>query len=312
MLGKFIIILPVCLSSLIIVPAVPAAVILSEDFNYPDGPLVTVSEGRWKTHSGTGEQAAVVSGCLKLSQSLSEDVSALLDGEPYGVEQAEALYVGFLASFSALPSGANGTYFAHFKDASATAGFRGRIFATTNSASAGALRLGVAAAANNATDLLPVDLQLNTAYRVVCRMALSDNATTLWLNPASESDPSVTSTDMAVAKAITSFALRQSLSSGAGMGELAVDELVVATTFEEVVTASSSPAIVVRIGREVDGAIRLRWAADPELSYSVLQADSAVEHFSVVAAGLQFLEGDGEYLDSGAEAPARFYCVCSP
>jgi hypothetical protein len=311
MLGKFIIV-SLCLYSMAAPTFTKAAVILADNFDYADGPLVSVSEGKWTGHSGTAEQAAVVSGSLKLSQSLSEDVNALLAGEPYGIEQAEAIYARFTATFTALPSGATGTYFAHFKDSTATAGFRGRVFATTNGAAPGSFRLGIAAAANTPTDLFPVDLSLHTTHRVICRLAMSDNTATLWVDPRSESDVSATSTDSATQKAISAFAFRQSLSSGAGMGELTVDDLVVATTFEEVAAPELASAMKVEIVRSSGNGVRLHWLANPELKYSVLQGDWAGGPFVVIAAGLQFSDGQGEYLESTADAPARFYCVCSP
>ena len=39
-----------------------AALLLVEPFNYPDGPLVTVSAGAWTTHSGTAGQTDVIAG----------------------------------------------------------------------------------------------------------------------------------------------------------------------------------------------------------------------------------------------------------
>jgi hypothetical protein len=95
--------------------------------------------------------------------------------------------------------------------------------------------LGIAAATNAATAFLPQELSLHTRYRLVCRMALANARSTLWLNPRTENDPGATATDSAAAKNVTAFALRESFTSGAGMGELTVDNLVVATRFEETV-----------------------------------------------------------------------------
>ena len=39
--------------------AAQASIVFSDDFAYDAGPLVSVSNGKWKTHSGTPEQAAV-------------------------------------------------------------------------------------------------------------------------------------------------------------------------------------------------------------------------------------------------------------
>ena len=210
-----------------------AAVLFSDNFNYPDGALATVAEGKWKTHSGTAGQMEVVSGALRLSQKRSEDVSAVLNATPIGATNYPALYAAFTVNFSVLPSGSLGGYFAHFKDSTATTGIRCRIFATTNRAATGSFRLGVASGTNTATGLLPNDCKPGTRYRLVCRLTLSNSLSTLWLNPNSERDPGVSSTDEAAVKAVIAFAFRQSLSSGSGMGELSVDDLVVATTFTD-------------------------------------------------------------------------------
>ncbi len=216
---------------------VRAGVLFSDAFSYPDGPLVTVANGRWKTHSGTTGQVEVTGGVIKLSQKLSEDVSAAFPGGAVGPTQADAVYARFTVRFSALPTG-NGGYFAHLKDTTATTGMRCRIFATTNDAAPGMFRLGIAAATNTPSAMLPRDLALHTPYRVACRMLLSDNTATLWLTPKSENDPGVTSTDTAAPKIAAAFAFRQSLSGRAGMGELTVDDLVVATAFAELFAAS--------------------------------------------------------------------------
>ena len=109
-----------------------AEVLFSDNFTYPDGPLVTIAGARWSTHSGTAGQVEIVSGAIGLTQSKSEDVSAMLAGQPYLASSNAVLYARCVVSFQSLPKGPNGGYFAHFKD-DAT-GFRGRVFATTNGA----------------------------------------------------------------------------------------------------------------------------------------------------------------------------------
>jgi hypothetical protein len=218
-------------------------VIFSDTFSYADGPLVTVSDGQWQTHSGTPAQVQVSSGRICLTQRKSEDVSVAFQGGAIGPIQALSLYARFNFTFTALPTGTHGAYFAHFKDASPTTGLRCRIFATTNGAASGAFRLGIAAGTNTASAVLEKDLALNKGYELVCRLSLANNISTLWLNPAHESDPGVTSTDDTPAKSATAFAFRQSLASGAGMGELTVDDLIIATSFDEV-RAVAAPVIL--------------------------------------------------------------------
>src|SRR5712671_2346634 len=147
-----------------------AGVILSDSFSYTDGPLVTVSNARWNTHSGSAGQVEVAGARITLTQAESEDVNASLEGQPYGPSSGANLHARFVVNFSALPSG-DGTYFAHFKDNTAT-GFRCRVFATTNAAASGSFRLGIAAAANTPTTL-PADLSLNTDYTAVVKLSTS-------------------------------------------------------------------------------------------------------------------------------------------
>ena len=214
--------------------ATSAGVILSDSFSYPDGPLVTVSNARWKTHSGSAGQVEVAGARIKLTQAESEDVSSLLDGQPYGPASGANLYARFTVSFNSLPSG-DGTYFAHFKDNTAT-GFRCRVFATTNAAASGSFRLGISAATNTPTTL-PTDLSLNTDYLVVVELSTSDSVSTLWLNPVSETDANAVSADAATPLNLAAFAFRQSSSGGDGIGALTVDDLIVGTSFSDVLNA---------------------------------------------------------------------------
>ena len=222
-----------------------SAVILNDPFDYPDGGLIAVSGGLWTNHSGTLNQVEVSSGKVNLSQSESEDVNAQLAGAPY---RGPTLYASFLVSFSALPEGA-GTYFAHFKDATAT-GARCRIFATTNGAAGGKFRVGVANGAGTPVNV-PTDLDLAAEYVLVVRYNTGTPQSALWINPASESvtGDRADATDTTSALSITSFALRQS-GPNPGMGVLTFDNLKVGTSFNEVVAGSDprlNPPTLTRI-----------------------------------------------------------------
>jgi hypothetical protein len=202
-----------------------ATVLFADQFSYLDGSLTTGSGGVWGTHSGTAGQVDVASGKVNQTEAESEDVNASLGT----TVTSGLLYAGVDFNFSALPSG-TGTYFTHFKD-STTSGFRGRVFATTTGAAAGSYRIGIA----NTTAVpvvIPVDLTLGTTHRLVDVVDTATGIATLYLDSDTETGGTV-ATDAATALGISTYAFRQSLSSGNGMGTLTVDRLTVASTYVE-------------------------------------------------------------------------------
>jgi endonuclease/exonuclease/phosphatase family metal-dependent hydrolase len=216
-----------------------AALLLSDSFSYPDGSLVTVSGGVWVHHSGsvTGE-VAVASGRVLLSETNSEDVNALLTGQPYPSSgPTNVFYASFTVKFISLP-GNGGAYFAHFKNSST--GYRTRIWALTGGAAPNKFRLGISStsgsdiSATNTTDLSP-----NTDYTVVTRL-VNSNSSTLWINPASESDPGISTSDSPSAFTVVSYAFREA----DGEGTLTIDNLRVGTSFADVVTGGAQPPAI--------------------------------------------------------------------
>ncbi len=219
------------------------ASLFSDNFNsYADGPLVTVSGGIWSTHSGTAGQVDVSSGVVNLTENESEDVNALISGQPYSTG---VLYYGLTVNFSALPSFEVGGYFAHFKDA--TTGFRARLFVTTTGAAPGTYRLGINNGSTPVSAIFPTDLTLNSNHRAIVRYDLGAVSTSLWVDPSTESDPSVLATDVVTANQVVGIALRQSKTSSSGMGTLTVDDVAVGTAFGDVVVVPE-PAGLLSLG----------------------------------------------------------------
>lgn len=214
-------------------PLSEASIIFSDSFDYPNGSIVTNSGGVWLTHSGTTGQVQVVSNRVLLSQTNTEDINAQLAGQPYPASTNVLLYARFTINCAVLPSGA-GTYFAHFKDATAS-GFRDKIFATTNGVPTGFFRVGISSITNSNFEVINSNLNLNTDYVLVTRYAPSNAASTLWLNPSDESDPAIVATDSTNTLTVTSFGLRESLSSGDGIGTLFLDDVRIGTSFVDVV-----------------------------------------------------------------------------
>jgi len=212
--------------------SVGAALLLNDAFDYPDGPLVTATNSPWTTYSGSSGQVNVLLGRIFLSRTNTEDVHATLAGQPYPSASDARLYVSFKINYSSLPS-SGGSYFAEFKDGGL--GFRARIFAQTSGAAAGTFRVGIANAGSSPAAVFDADLQTNTDYTIVARLIVSNTVSTLWVNPATETNAGVTATDETSALTITSYGFREDGSAGT-IGNLFVDDLRVGTTFFDVVT----------------------------------------------------------------------------
>jgi endonuclease/exonuclease/phosphatase family metal-dependent hydrolase len=218
-----------------------AVLLLNDPFNYSNGPLVTVSSNVWVHHSGsvTGE-VTVESGRVLLSETNTEDVNALLAGQPYPSSGAtNVFYASFTVKFTVLP-GSGGAYFAHFKDAST--GFRARVWALSGGAAPNKFRLGISSTSGSVISATnPTDLSLNADYTVVTRLMNSNSVSTLWINPTSEDDSSISTSENASTFTVISYAFRENT----GEGALNLDNLRVGTSFADVVPGGSGqpPAI---------------------------------------------------------------------
>lgn len=197
--------------------------LVSDSFDYPDGPL-NQNYTSWLTHSGTTGEVQIANGCLILDQQCTEDISLDLAGGPYTPAQGALLFFKFTLRAEALPK--NG-YFAHFKDNSS--GYRCRVFASTNEAPQGTYRLGISAGASTATNWHPAFLQLSETHVIALGYHVADAASQLWIDPETEASPSVLAGDSPTPIKITAFAFREA----AGIGILHVDDLVVATSFAD-------------------------------------------------------------------------------
>jgi hypothetical protein len=214
-----------------------AEILLDDHFSYADGVLQETSMAKWVGHSGETNQVDVTDGAVNLTGKEAQDVNALLLNGPFTSAGGAVLYVAFKINFSALPTKTGG-YFIHFKNSSAT-GFRGRIWSTLTADKK--INLGITSATSSDPVLFPRSLELNTEYQIIARLDVATSLTTLWIDPITEQDMSVQS-DAGAALAITSLALRQA----SGIGIMRIDDLVVATTFDELQPASQGVPRVVR------------------------------------------------------------------
>jgi hypothetical protein len=239
--------------------SVAAASLASEPFNYTIGSNLN-GQGGWTLVSGTANQLEVSTGSLSFaglpastansawvteleSEDLALDFAAQTDsGSGYVV------YASALVNFSALPSTtASGQYFFHLTQTGSTTTFFARCFARTT---AGNVEFGIrGSSADGPVFVTSPTVPLGTTAFVVIKYqsvpGASNDVASIFINPtpgAVEPAAGATTTPSAepAAGGIGRVSLRQSLSSGEGMGTLTVDEIRVGTTWADVTPAASS------------------------------------------------------------------------
>jgi hypothetical protein len=241
--------------------------LLSDDFNYADGSIVTNSQFTWHTYgasAGDTGQTQVIEGRLMLQSNQSEDLQAALSQGPYAPTNSWVLYASFALTCSSRPGG-SGDYFAHFRGG--TSGSGARVFVRATGAAAGKYRLGLANNDSSATAILPFDLELNTTQIVVVRYDTATGQSVLWLNPATEREPLLRAQDPPGLFAVSSYAFRQA----SAIGNLVIDGLRVGTSFSDVV-----PTVYSLTFRKVErGEAELSWpAAARQAGYFLQGSDS--------------------------------------
>ncbi len=220
-------------------------VVAIDYFNYDQsGALDTVSAGFWQHLSGVYGQMKVGSGVVTVDTfDNTENLQTRLLGAPYQINSGAVLYSSFIVNMNDpfhQPLN-NGTYFSAFNDGSGnTANVEDCLVVATNGAAPGNYRLGIAnivGATALTAQMFPQDLVPGTNYTVVTALSLTNGFSTLWVNPGSQSSPSVTDTSvLAGTNALTpynisDFELRE---SGVNGGSVSVSYLKVGTTFDSV------------------------------------------------------------------------------
>jgi hypothetical protein len=240
------------LGALAALPSADAQLVF-DSFGYADGAIQTVSGGGWAIHSPTtpANNLLVSGGEVLIAQAGTagnrDDANRPFIGgvtfDP-ATDNTSVFFYGLDVNFSALPTaGTPGSYFAHLKSTAANE-FYARLGANLDGAATGSFRVAIANEAwTTATSVeFPQDLSLDVTYRLVVRLDLATDQSTLWVNPTSIGSPSVTATDTIgyAAGTIAQIALRQGTSNNGtgtpsgGPGDLAVDNLMVGTTFDQV------------------------------------------------------------------------------
>jgi hypothetical protein len=239
-------------SSFALMVSPSADVLLLDSFSYSNGSVLTNSGFLWFNRSGTDGECQVTNGQLQVSGGLTEDVIGRLMGGPYVKGSNTVLYTCFKVKFLSLPK-TTPQYFAHFANGSA---LHDRIYAgVPTNAAMGTFRLYIA----NSTNLVqwPTDLSTNVTYTLVTRYNVDNPASTMWINPNSATDASVTASDPSTADTVATYGFRED----SGVGALIlVDDLKVGLSFVAVTgTNAVSVAPIPLSWQRVGNSLVLSW-----------------------------------------------------
>jgi hypothetical protein len=250
--------------------------------NYPGG-CITTNTADWFPHlpgsltatdalivTNTYTSGAAVNGKhLRINGLNSEYIMRLFDSATTNVLYSGVVYASFIANANFVPAAGAGTYFASFDNADTnnppqvyTNGFdfRGRVSeigATNiypNTTRVGScFQWGIANAAGDPAQgglpsilFVPIDAVKNIDYQIVVKYDIDNAQATLWVNPASESDTgnmAGPTTDFGtVVNGLAGLLFRQRT----GGGTVDIRDVVVGTTFADVMTnvASASPVLI--------------------------------------------------------------------
>lgn len=263
---------------------------LQDQFAYTEfllpNALYGATDSPWQTVSGSAYEVQAIDGWATLTATLTEDVAAPLTNSAgdfplftnYPANAGVVFYSSFTLRVTDLPQGA-GDYFAHLKNTYNGSTFRAKVFVSTNGAAASSYRVGIANQANVGT-YLPLDCSVGSDYLVVTRYNSGIGETALWVNPLSESSPSVTGTDALQTSPIGAYGLRQS----SGIGTLQISNLVVSTSFPSI----SAPAAINITGITVSGGtVTVKFDAgdsDAPTGFDLISAGTVDGNYTITSA----------------------------
>jgi len=220
-----------------------AGVLFSANFDgYANGNLV--GQDNWAAHSAAGlVPVQVVNGAIVLNQGSGsrEDVNHDL-GATMGA--GDTWYYSFDASVS---GGNTSVYFAMFLQG--TTSFVGRLYVTPFSGSDFTFGLGGSSLASTWAS----GFSFNTVNKIVVSYDYSSQIATLWVNPTSPSSTSITY-NTTFSDAISAIAFRQA----AGNSSQTIDNLVVGTSFNDVVPVPEPSTLALGLVGGLAGLVALR------------------------------------------------------
>ncbi|HPF37826.1 MAG TPA: PEP-CTERM sorting domain-containing protein [Phycisphaerae bacterium] len=218
-----------------------ASVLTYDNFDYPDGSLVP--NGGWATHSGVAGDLQVVGGQALVQHGVPSE-----DANKSFATTTGVVYYG--ADFTvndpgSVIGGGDYEYFIHFSDGGSS-NFRARVD-IVNPTGPGDFSVGLSTTSSTADATWGSDLSFGTTYRLIVAYDQDNNASQLWLDAALETDTSILGNNLGpTGLTVSAIALRQSDSSQ-NEGIL-VDNIVVGTTFGDVVNPAPEPATLALLG----------------------------------------------------------------
>lgn len=208
-----------------------ADIIAFDNFTYSDGSLV--GNGGWANHSGTAGDLQVLNEQVVVQHGQpSEDANLAFTAVSgmifYGID--------FSVTSTGQILGTDNEYFAHFREGF---NFTGRLD-VVQAPGGGDYSVGIASDDSTADAIWAADLVFGTTYRAVVGYDQDANIAQLWIDASTSADSSILGDDKAdPGDSVVSFALRQSDSD---LNEaITVDNLVIGTTFNDVVSAVPEP-----------------------------------------------------------------------
>lgn len=307
-----------------------ADILVEENFSHPDGDLVgqvpTPGPGdAWEQFDdpNNGVPIQVSSGAAVLSQGTGsggrQDAQA-------GFTPRSATDITYARFDFTLPSGQslddpnqkvlddNGLYFALFYSGLPTTGFRARTGVIQPPNAVGDFGLAMNASGSrlslvDGASHWPADLFFDTIYRTVISYDADSGEAELWLDPVDANSPSIAnSAGGAFGTIIEGFGLRQ---SNDYIGSQIVDNVVVATTFEEALAGSGTPNFLEADFNEdtfVNGVDLDIWETNFGLAGSASKSQGDADS-DLTVSGTDFLVWQSQY---GQAAPPAVSAVPEP
>lgn len=237
-----------------------ASLLVHDDFNRADGNLVGTNPtpgpgGTWAAHSGANGPVQITSGTIQIIQNASGTAA-----QDVNVPTGETLaaggrwYSAFDVTVNQPGASISNVVFAHFLQG--TSNFTSRLWVTGPTTSGFRLALSNDGDLTDGGEAFSSDLTLGNSYRVVVSYDFTGQNGTLWIGQALESGASLPATDPGFSNAVSAFAFRQGSPSGSLTTTQTIDNVCVATSYNEAYNCVPEPGTLALFAIGALGLIR--------------------------------------------------------